>query len=148
MHNLANIKPPEEDAKPTPSERSINRNSVRLSNLPTGQRAGTALPAGSRGGVSKLLMGPLHSPDVGPCVGLAVKCIVLYLCVEFPAPESGIELHSSQYTTRYSKPVARSEAHKGNDWFIESPGGKVGNLDELFDNEELGLQVGDVLDSS
>jgi len=69
VHNLANIKPPEEDAKPTPSERSINRNSVRLSNLPTGQRAGTALPAGSRGG-------------------------------------------------------------------------KVGNLDELFDNEELGLQVG------
>lgn len=50
VHNLGNIKPPEEDAKQTPAERSVNRNSVRLSNLPSGQRASTALPAGRQGG--------------------------------------------------------------------------------------------------
>ncbi|CAE7586446.1 SEC1A [Symbiodinium natans] len=49
VHAMANIKPPEEDAKLSPSERSINRNSVRLSNLPPSQRASTALPQGSRG---------------------------------------------------------------------------------------------------
>ncbi|CAE7502919.1 SEC1A, partial [Symbiodinium sp. CCMP2456] len=54
VHNLANIKPPEEDTKQTPAERSINRNSVRLGNLPSGQRASTALPGGKVGNLDDL----------------------------------------------------------------------------------------------